>query len=83
MKYFYFIFLAFLLLSACSSTQTKPVECDSGVYANDSCCTYVCNKECDFGYKPDTCSCDCLDQPSYGLDNFNSDSSITPPSIPN
>jgi len=80
---FYFIFLALLMLTACSSSiDAKQKGCTSGIFSDGECCAYVCDKECPQGFKPDTCNCECLDESNYGLDSFSSDVDFNPPETP-
>ena len=82
MRYF-FLFFVLLLLTACSSSvDVGKKECESGIFSDGKCCTYVCDKECPQGFKPNTCNCECLNESSYGLDSFSNDIDINPPEIP-
>ncbi len=71
MKFFLFLilFLTLFLLTACSP--------------GDSCDGVICSLECENGYVPDSCNCECLPPPEdLGLDDvFGEDSDIQPPSI--
>ena len=79
MKHFLFFF--FLLLLGSCTPSINP-ECPSGIFNNDICCTYVCDKVCSQGFEPNTCNCVCLGGDFRGLDVFDSTSNINPPEIP-
>jgi len=80
-----FLVLGSLFISACNQ------KCESGIYAsNGKCCGYVCDIECENGYKEGTCNCECKITDSAGsgyedtnIDNiFDDSSSVEPPPIP-
>ena len=54
---FLFLVLGILVISGCKE------KCDSGLYTNDGkCCAYVCDINCENGYKKGTCNCECNEQ---------------------
>ena len=62
-------------------------KCDSGLYTSDGkCCTYVCDKDCQQGYKEGTCNCECLQSSAATNPNiddiFDNSDSVQPPQIP-
>lgn len=80
---FLFLILGILFISGCNQ------NCESELYTSDGqCCTYVCDTDCDNGYKEGTCNCECEEMP--GLDTgdtninsiFEDATDIEPPSIP-
>ena len=70
------------LISGCEQS------CKSNLYtAEGKCCNYVCNVECEHGYKQNTCNCECLENAyaednSTNIDDIFSEEDVTPPAIP-
>ena len=78
------VLIFFIFISGCS----KEV-CKSGLYASGECCTYVCDIECNEGYKEGTCNCECKEsvlvdggEDTNIEDIFDDGGDIKPPGLP-
>ena len=77
-------FILFIFISACDKES-----CESGLYADGKCCTYVCDVECSAGYEEGTCNCECKedtvidDSTDTNIEDIFDDSQdIEPPVLP-
>jgi len=81
-KIFFIGLLFFIILfSGCKQ------ECSTDTYTKlGDCCTYVCDKDCPYGYVSGTCNCECLSEESskdMNIDEiFDDDTDVEPPQIP-
>ncbi|RMF54687.1 hypothetical protein D6745_04520 [Candidatus Woesearchaeota archaeon] len=68
----FFVLLIILLVSCTTSTS-----CDSGMYTGDGkCCNYVCDIDCEHGYKEGSCNCECLSINSNGQNDSGQDQDL-------